>query len=317
MNRVVPRDELDDAAEVIAQQIAQAPLSVLMAIKAGVKRAWETMGMRVHLQSQFHLMWQVAAAGDVAAWREENAAKGYGPYPRTIAAQRAEAAAEAATAETDLTSPATRWPRTGQAARRMTNTPRNTRPGPRLLAVASTSATRKSEANKGPEIDPHSPRARPRPRAPPRTQLVLLTTRLYCITKIMTKSWRRQRRDRAMPDALFLVFTQPNTDQEEAEYNSRYDETHISELLEQVEGFRSARRYRLAPHPSSTSWPWPPYLAVYEIAGKTPEQIAEVLENLRIARDSTLTMSPSLGHGDRAPVRVVYVPLDGQEQDEP
>ena len=98
VNRVVPRDELDDAAEVIAQQIAQAPLSVLMAIKAGVKRAWETMGMRVHLQSQFHLMWQVAAAGDVAAWREENAAQGYGPYPRKVAAQRAEAAAEAATA---------------------------------------------------------------------------------------------------------------------------------------------------------------------------------------------------------------------------
>ena len=120
-----------------------------------------------------------------------------------------------------------------------------------------------------------------------------------------------------MPDALFLVFTQPNTDQEEAEYNSWYDETHIPELLEQVEGFRSARRYRLAPHPSSTSWPWPPYLAVYEIAGKTPEQIAEVLENLRVARDSTLTMSPSLGQGDRAPVRVVYVPLDSQEQEEP
>jgi hypothetical protein len=151
----------------------------------------------------------------------------------------------------------------------------------------------------------------------PETQLVLLTTRLYCFTKIMTKSWLLQRRNRAMPDALFLVFTQPNTDQEEAEYNSWYDETHIPELLEQVEGFRSARRYRLAPHPSSTSWPWPPYLAVYEIAGKTPEQVAEVLENLRIARDSTLTMSPSLGQGDRAPVRVVYVPLDGQEQDEP
>jgi len=93
VNRVVPRADLDAAAEVIAQQIAQAPLSVLMAIKAGVKRAWETMGMRVHLQSQFHLMWPVAGAGDVAAWREENAAKGYGPYPRRVAAQRAAAAA--------------------------------------------------------------------------------------------------------------------------------------------------------------------------------------------------------------------------------
>jgi enoyl-CoA hydratase len=98
VNRVVPHDELDVTAETIAQQIAQAPLSVLMGIKAGVKRAWETMGMRVHLQSQFHIMWQVAAAGDVAAWREENSERGYGPYPRTVAAQRADAAARRAQA---------------------------------------------------------------------------------------------------------------------------------------------------------------------------------------------------------------------------
>jgi enoyl-CoA hydratase len=99
VNRVVPRDDLDVTAETIAQQIAQAPLSVLMGIKAGVKRAWETMGMRVHLQSQFHIMWQVGAAGDVAAWREENSERGYGPYPRTVAAQRADAAARRAQAK--------------------------------------------------------------------------------------------------------------------------------------------------------------------------------------------------------------------------
>ena len=56
VNRVVPRDELDDTVELIAQQIAQAPLSVLMGIKAGVKRAWEGMGMRVHLQSHLQVM---------------------------------------------------------------------------------------------------------------------------------------------------------------------------------------------------------------------------------------------------------------------
>jgi enoyl-CoA hydratase len=93
VNRVVARDDLEMTAETIARQIAQAPLSVLMGIKAGVKRAWETMGMRVHLQSQFHIMWQVGAAGDVAAWREENIRNGYGPYPSRVAAQRAEAAA--------------------------------------------------------------------------------------------------------------------------------------------------------------------------------------------------------------------------------
>jgi enoyl-CoA hydratase len=99
VNRVVPRDDLDVAAETIAQQIAQAPLSVLMGIKAGVKRAFETMGMRVHLQSQFHIMWQVAAAGDVADWREEIVESGYGPYPRRIAARRSEIAAQQAMAK--------------------------------------------------------------------------------------------------------------------------------------------------------------------------------------------------------------------------
>jgi enoyl-CoA hydratase len=95
VNRVVPRDELEDTAELIAQQIAQAPLSVLMGIKAGVKRAWEGMGMRVHLQSHLQVMELVGRAGDVADWRKENMEKGYGASPRQVAAARAEVAAEA------------------------------------------------------------------------------------------------------------------------------------------------------------------------------------------------------------------------------
>ena len=96
VNRVVPRDDLDDTVELIAHQIAQAPLSVLMGIKAGVKRAWEGMGMRVHLQAHLQVMQAVGHAGDVAAWRQENQDKGYGASPREIAAKRAEVAAETA-----------------------------------------------------------------------------------------------------------------------------------------------------------------------------------------------------------------------------
>ena len=95
VNRVVPRDQLDDTVELIAQQIAQAPLSVLMGIKAGVKRAWEGMGMRVHIQSHLQVMESVGRSGDVAAWRQENMDKGYGMSPRQVAAKRAEVAAEA------------------------------------------------------------------------------------------------------------------------------------------------------------------------------------------------------------------------------
>jgi enoyl-CoA hydratase/carnithine racemase len=96
VNRVVPRDDLDHVVELIAHQIAQAPLSVLMGIKAGVKRAWEGMGMRVHLQSHLQTMELVGRAGDVAAWRQENQEQGYGASPRQVAARRAEIAAAGA-----------------------------------------------------------------------------------------------------------------------------------------------------------------------------------------------------------------------------
>jgi enoyl-CoA hydratase len=98
VNRVVPTDRLEQEAELVAQQIAQAPLSVLMGIKAGVKQAWEGMGMRVHLQSHLAMMQLVGGAGDVAAWRAENAELGLGAAPRTVALARAEIAAARAAA---------------------------------------------------------------------------------------------------------------------------------------------------------------------------------------------------------------------------
>ena len=96
VNRVVPADQLEQTAELIAWQLAQAPLSVLMGIKAGVKRAWESMGMRVNLQASLQMMEITGHAGDVADWRKENAEKGYGPAPRKVAQQRAEIALEEA-----------------------------------------------------------------------------------------------------------------------------------------------------------------------------------------------------------------------------
>jgi enoyl-CoA hydratase len=92
VNRVVPRADLDDTVEIMARQIAQAPLSTLMGVKSLVKRAWEGMGMRTHLQTAVEVMELVGTGGDVAAWRKENAEKGYGPGPRHIVSQRMAAA---------------------------------------------------------------------------------------------------------------------------------------------------------------------------------------------------------------------------------
>ena len=88
VNRVVPRDELDETVERMARQIAQAPLSTLMGTKSLVKRAWEMMGLRVHWQMSQQLMELVGKGGDVAAWRQENVDKGYAGGPRQIVAQR-------------------------------------------------------------------------------------------------------------------------------------------------------------------------------------------------------------------------------------
>jgi len=55
LNRVVPREDLEDVVEEMARKIAQIPLTTLMAVKNNVKRAWELMGMRVHLQGEPYL----------------------------------------------------------------------------------------------------------------------------------------------------------------------------------------------------------------------------------------------------------------------
>lgn len=88
VNRVVPRDKLDDTAELLALQIAQAPLTTLMGTKALVKRAWEGMGLRMHWQQSLMMMELVGKGGDVAAWREENRERGYTGGPRGIAKAR-------------------------------------------------------------------------------------------------------------------------------------------------------------------------------------------------------------------------------------
>ena len=67
VNRVVPRAELEDTVEEIARTIAQMPLTTIMATKAGLKRAWEMMGMRVHLQQSTDLVALCTGASDVRA----------------------------------------------------------------------------------------------------------------------------------------------------------------------------------------------------------------------------------------------------------
>ncbi|HWA66173.1 MAG TPA: enoyl-CoA hydratase-related protein [Mycobacteriales bacterium] len=71
LNKVVAREDLESTVEDMAQRIAQIPLTTLMAVKNNVKRAYELMGMRVHLQVSHILTNMVGAATDVQQRRAE------------------------------------------------------------------------------------------------------------------------------------------------------------------------------------------------------------------------------------------------------
>ncbi len=85
VNRVVPADQLEAVVEEMAAKIALMPLTTVMAVKLGLKRAWEQMGMRLHLQQTTDTLTIATGAADVQAFMAARA----GRRPRQFAADRA------------------------------------------------------------------------------------------------------------------------------------------------------------------------------------------------------------------------------------
>ncbi|MBV8463812.1 MAG: enoyl-CoA hydratase/isomerase family protein [Acidimicrobiales bacterium] len=85
INRVVPRAELESAVEETAATVARMPLTTIMTVKAGVKRAWEQMGMRVHLQGTADFTSLASMAADVQAFMRQRGDR----LPREVATGKA------------------------------------------------------------------------------------------------------------------------------------------------------------------------------------------------------------------------------------
>jgi len=85
VNTVVAREDLDATVEEMAAKIALMPLTTIMVIKQGIKRAWEHMGMRTHLQGSTDLLTIATSASDVQAFMASRA----GLRPRQMAAKNA------------------------------------------------------------------------------------------------------------------------------------------------------------------------------------------------------------------------------------
>ena len=99
VNRVVPIERLEDEVAELAFLVAQAPLTTLMAAKANIRRAWDMMGLRTHLQASNDLLTLATAATDVQEYIRGVYAAGLRPRDAArINAERAKALAAESTA---------------------------------------------------------------------------------------------------------------------------------------------------------------------------------------------------------------------------
>jgi enoyl-CoA hydratase len=94
INRVVPLDRLEDEVNELAFHVAQAPLSTLMAAKANIRRAWDMMGLRTHLQQSNDLLTVATGSRDVQEYIKSVYQDGL--RPRDAAKRNAERAKVAA-----------------------------------------------------------------------------------------------------------------------------------------------------------------------------------------------------------------------------
>jgi len=104
-----------------------------------------------------------------------------------------------------------------------------------------------------------------------------------------------------MPKTMMLVFSNPATPAQEAEYNRWYSEKHIHDVAK-VPGVVSAARYRLAkgiellPGVGGNPQGW---LAVYELEARTDGELEKFANALRASlADGSVDVSPALGMSD-------------------
>ncbi|MEH3067010.1 MAG: hypothetical protein PGN15_02800 [Aeromicrobium erythreum] len=104
------------------------------------------------------------------------------------------------------------------------------------------------------------------------------------------------------------VHTNPVSDADAERFNTWYDEVHVPQVVERVDGIVAARRYELASAQLAPAEALPAhrYLAVYDIAS---DDVGAVLGALATALgDGTLDPSDAMDLASNPPSMVVYAP---------
>ncbi len=68
-----------------------------------------------------------------------------------------------------------------------------------------------------------------------------------------------------MARGKLLVFNEPRSAEDEAEFNAWYDGDHVPQILEHVAAITGAQRYRIAPEQDLQMAGAPRYLTIYNV----------------------------------------------------
>ncbi|RNL62913.1 hypothetical protein EFK50_14385 [Nocardioides marmoriginsengisoli] len=120
--------------------------------------------------------------------------------------------------------------------------------------------------------------------------------------------------------ALLLVLTRPVSPDVDGEFNTWYDDVHLPEVVDLIDGVTGATRYRLRDpfdrepndhadkgHEQAGPYGYP-YAALYSIASRDPSDV--VKDILRHSSDGGFTMSDAL---DTRSLRPTFLLLDSLE----
>lgn len=105
---------------------------------------------------------------------------------------------------------------------------------------------------------------------------------------------------------LLAGYVNPAGSAQEAEFNRWYDEVHIPQVIDRIEGVIGARRYRLADAQLVESGSLPPqrYLSLYELETDDLQATADRLAGAM--GDGTLDMTDALDMAVAGPVMHFY-----------
>ncbi|MGW0590590.1 hypothetical protein [Streptosporangium sp. NPDC002607] len=100
--------------------------------------------------------------------------------------------------------------------------------------------------------------------------------------------------------ALLLVHTNAASPDQEADFNTWYDQVHVPQLLERVPGIVRATRFVASPEGPPTA---EHHLAIYEIEADDPSAVLRAID--RAAAEGRLDFTPAMDT-TRPPVMALY-----------